>query len=73
VSVTSTASPRPRFGNIRRAVDYSGRSRATLYIWASRTPELFKKDGKSTIVDFSVLDGILDALPIAQIKMPTPR
>jgi hypothetical protein len=44
-----------------------------LYIWASKYPALFRKSGRSTIVDFAVLDSILDTLPAAQIKPPTPR
>jgi hypothetical protein len=71
MSVTSAV--RPRFGNIERAADYSARSRATLYIWAAKHPALFRKSGRSTIVDFAVLDSILDTLPAAQIKPPTPR
>jgi len=34
------------------------------------TPGLFKKHGKSTLVDFDVLDKILDALPAAAISKP---
>jgi hypothetical protein len=60
--------PAKRFGSIPAAVDYSGRSRSRLYQLAPRYPGLFRKDGKSTIVDFSILDAILDDLPIAKIK-----
>jgi hypothetical protein len=58
----------PRFGTIPRAVDYSGRSRSRLYQLAAKHEELFRKDGKSTLVDFAVLDRILDELPVAKIK-----
>jgi hypothetical protein len=72
VSITSTAGPHPRlgrrFGSISAAVDYSGRSRSRLYQLAPKYPGLFRKDGKSTIVDFSILDAILDDLPVAKIK-----
>jgi hypothetical protein len=68
MSICSTAGPRPRFGNIARAVDYSGRSRSRLYQLAAEYEGLFRKDGKSTIVDFAILDQILDKLPIAKIK-----
>jgi hypothetical protein len=71
--MSTASSAGPRFGNISRAVDYSARSRATLYIWAAKHPGLFRKSGRSTIVDFAILDGILDTLPVAQIKLPTPR
>jgi hypothetical protein len=65
---TSDASLRPRFGSIWRAVDYSGRSRARLYQLAANHAGLFRKDGKSTLVDFVILDQILDKLPVAKIK-----
>jgi hypothetical protein len=68
VSITSAAGPRPRFGSIARAVDYSGRSRSRLYQLAPKHPGLFKKDGASTLVDFDILDQILDNLPAAKIK-----
>jgi hypothetical protein len=70
MSIAPAVVPRPRFGKIPRAVDYSGRSRATLYLWAALNPGLFKKDGKSTLVDFAVLDRLLDELPLAQLKPP---
>jgi hypothetical protein len=66
MSITSTAMP--RFGSLPRAIDYSGRSRSRLYQLAAKYPGLFKKDGKSTLVDFTVLDRILDGLPVARIK-----
>jgi hypothetical protein len=40
------------------------------YRLAGMTPGLFKKHGKSTLVDFDVLDQILDALPAAVISKP---
>ena len=58
----------PRFGSIPRAIDYSGRSRSRLYQLAAQYKNLFRKDGQSTLVDFAVLDRILDALPLAKIK-----
>jgi hypothetical protein len=68
MSVTSTAAPHPRFGKIPAACAYSGRSRARLYQLAAQHEGLFRKDGKSTIVDFAMLDRILDGLPVAKIK-----
>jgi hypothetical protein len=62
-----------RYGPVKHAIARSGRSRSTLYLWAAQHPGLFRKDGKSTIVDLNMLDAISDSLPIAQIKMPTPR
>jgi hypothetical protein len=68
MSITSTAGPRPRVGTIPTACSYSGRSRSRLYQWAAKHPDLFVKDGKSTLVVFAVLDRILDGLPVAKIK-----
>lgn len=61
---------RPRFGRIREAVRYSAVSRARLYEWAQKRPELFRKNGKACLIDFNVLDQILDALPMAKLKAP---
>jgi hypothetical protein len=57
-----------RFGTIPNAVVYSARSRSRLYQYAAKHEGLFRKDGKSVIVDYDILDRILDALPIAKIK-----
>jgi hypothetical protein len=62
---------RPRFGRLMAATQYSGLSRATLYLKAPRYPGLFRKNGSATLVDFSVLDQILDDLPVAKIKPAT--
>jgi hypothetical protein len=56
-----------RFGKIRDAVAYSGISRTVLYEIAPRYPGLFRKNGAATIVDFSILDRVLDELPAAKI------
>jgi hypothetical protein len=66
----STVSQRPRCHKIPRAIDYSGISRSGLYVHASKRPGLFVKDGASTLVNFDVLDEILDSLPLAVIKPP---
>jgi hypothetical protein len=54
---------RPRFTKIPAAVAYSGVGRSKLYKLAAKHPDLFRKYGKSTLVDIQVLDQILDALP----------
>ena len=59
-----------RFGTIPNACAYSGRSRSRLYQYAAKHEGLFRKDGKSVIVDYDILDRILDGLPVAQIKPP---
>ncbi len=58
---------RPRFGKLAAAIVYSGRSRSRLYQLAAENRGLIRKDGASTLIDFDVLDRILDALPIAEI------
>jgi hypothetical protein len=59
---------RRRFGKLPDATEYSALSRATLYELAPKYPGLFKKNGAATIIDFDILDAILDELPIAKIK-----
>ncbi len=58
---------RPRFGKMPAATTYSGRSRSRIYEWAAENPDLIRKDGVSSLIDFDVLDRILDALPLAEI------
>ena len=59
---------RPRFGRLPAATAYSGISRSSLYIAAGKTPGLFRKNGAAIVVDFDVLDRLLDDLPLARIK-----
>jgi hypothetical protein len=66
-------SERPRMGRIPKAIEYSGISRSGLYELASKWPGLFRKNGVSTLIDFDVLDSVLDELPRAEIKPPVPR
>jgi hypothetical protein len=68
VSITSTAGPRPRLGTILTAINYSGRSRSRLYQLAGKHKGLFVKDGKSTLVNLTILDQIIDEFPVAKIK-----
>jgi hypothetical protein len=58
-----------RWGRIRDAVDYSGLSRTSLYNLAVVHPGLFKKHGSATIVDFRILDKILEAAPAAELSI----
>jgi hypothetical protein len=62
--------PRPRSGSIRDACSYSGLGRSSLYKEAAKHPGLFRKWNGRTIVDFNILDSIIDALPPAEIKLP---
>jgi hypothetical protein len=64
---------RPRFGKIPAATAYSGLGRTKLYEEAAANPGLFRKAGAATIVDFDVLDAILEQLPPAKISMPKSR
>jgi hypothetical protein len=63
---------KPRFGKIPAAAAYSGMGRTKLYEIAAENPGLFKKSGKSTLVDFEYLDKVLNRLPAAAIKSRSP-
>ena len=65
--------PRPRTGKIRAAVQYSGIGRSSLYELAPQYEGLFLKFKKSTLVNFEVLDRIINALPPAKIKAPPAK
>jgi hypothetical protein len=62
---------RPRFGRFPEAERYAGVSRRRLYQWGHKRPTLFRKNGWATLVDFDVLDEILDELPVAKFKSAT--
>ena len=47
---------RPRWARIGGAVEYSGIGRSKLYEYAAAHPGLFRKDGKSVIVDLDLLN-----------------
>jgi hypothetical protein len=64
---------RPRFGRISAAVEYSGLGRSVLYIKAAERPGLFRKNGTANLVDFDILDQVLDELPAAKIKPPSAK
>jgi hypothetical protein len=67
---------RPRSGSVKAACEYSGIGRSSLYVEAARHPGLFKKwngPGGKTIVDFDMLDSIIDALPSIDIKPPAAK
>lgn len=68
--ITSTANFRPRSGRIPEAKAYSGFGRSRLYELAAAHRGLFKKNGAAVIVDFDILDRIIDELPVAEIKPP---
>jgi hypothetical protein len=62
---------RPRFSRLPDAIKYSGISRSMLYVAAAKHPGLFRKHGTAVMVDFDILDQVLDALPLAEIKAPS--
>jgi hypothetical protein len=57
---------RPRFGKVPEAIRYASVCRSRLYQWAGKSENagLIKKNGAASIVDFDILDRILDDLPI---------
>lgn len=57
-----------RFGRVPEAAAYAGISKTRLYAWAKRNKGLFRKNGYATIVDFNVLDQVLNELPVADLK-----
>jgi hypothetical protein len=63
----AVARPRPRFGKILDAMTYSGIGRSKLYELAGEHRGLFRKSGEATLVDYNLLDTLLDALPVAEI------
>ena len=67
-SMPTEHSARPRAGKIAAAVEYSGLSRSRLYQIAPRYPGLLRKNGSATIVDFAVLERVIDELPSAGLK-----
>ena len=67
VSIRRVPAPRPRFGKIPAAIAYSALGRNKLYELAAAHRGLFKKSGRATLVDFAVLDAILDRLPAAEM------
>jgi transposase len=64
---------RPRFAKIAQAVQYCGLSRSRLYELGGKHRGLIKKQGRTSLVDIRALDQILDALPPADLKAPSPR
>jgi hypothetical protein len=56
---------RPRMGRMPTAVAYSGLSKSRIYDKAKRYRGLIRKNGTASIIDFDVLDQVLDDLPVA--------
>jgi hypothetical protein len=57
-----------RWGRIPDAIERSGLGRSYLYKLAAEHPGLFRKHGTATVVDFQVLDTILETAPVAQLS-----
>lgn len=73
--MTDTASTRlrPRTGTIPDATEYCGLSRSKLYNVAAERSGLFIKWDRRTLVNFDVLDAIIDELPVLTLKPRAPR
>ena len=61
---------RPRFSRIPAALAYGGISKSRLYEWARLRPDLIKKNGTASGVDYDVFDELLDALPVGPARPP---
>jgi hypothetical protein len=67
--MAAAAAPiRPRKLRVKKAVAYSRISRSRLYELAPKYKGLFTKNGTTVLVDVPILDGIIDALPVAEIR-----
>ena len=66
MSITSTTSK--RWGRLPKAEDESGLSRSSIYKLAGKHKGLFKKHGRSTLVDLTMLSDIIEASPDAEIS-----
>lgn len=61
----------PRLLKIADAVAYSGESRSGLYLRIARGELRAVKSGRRTLIDRESLDRVLDALPSANIRIPS--
>ncbi len=61
----------PRYLKVPEAVSYSGISRTRLYVALARNEIIARKSGKITLIDRESLDRHLDALPRADIRIPS--
>jgi hypothetical protein len=68
--VTAVGVPEKRWGRVSEASVYSGLGRSSLYKLAAKNRGLFRKHGAATIVDFNILDQILEAAPPAEFPEP---
>jgi predicted DNA-binding transcriptional regulator AlpA len=59
----------PRYGSINQAVQTFGVGRSSLYVLASKHPALIKKFGKKSLVDYGVLQDIINDLPTGVAKI----
>jgi hypothetical protein len=65
--MSTEATEAKSFGRIPEAIARSGLSKGSLYNLAAKHPGLFRKMGSATIVDFRILNEVLDALPAAEL------
>jgi hypothetical protein len=69
VEIAGEVGAKRRWGRVSHASDYCGLSRTSLYTLATKHKDLFRKFGSATIVDFDVLDRILEATPTADVNV----
>jgi hypothetical protein len=65
----AAAAPDPILVRLNEAIRISGFSRSDLYRRASRGEIVFRKCGKSVLVDYASLKAAIDGLPTAIIRV----
>ena len=68
MDITTSRPPSKRWGRVPDAENESGLSRSTIYKLAGKHKGLFRKHGRSTLVDLWMLHGIIEATPVAEIS-----
>jgi hypothetical protein len=69
VSISSTGPRDKRWGRLPDAQEESGLSRSSIYKLAAKHRGLFRKHGRSTIVDLTMLHAIIENAPVAEISV----
>jgi hypothetical protein len=59
---------RPRWGTVKKANAEYSIGKTEIYETAKKHPKLLRKWGNKTLVDFDVLDEIMDKLPVAELR-----
>ena len=69
----NTSATTPAAFTLPGAVQWSGLSRSALYRFAGDGVLIFRKSGRTTIVDGASLAALIDALPVAEIRAPAAK